>query len=101
MNEKMYGKVTEKTASKFKDAAAWIVDVKCTEPKTGIKIIGEHRDILIKEFSFDMALGSRMTKNKYLATGLVSGLIISSAVAATYMIIKKRQNGGKPQKESK
>ena len=64
MNEKMYKKVTEQVVSKFKDAAAWIVDVKCVESETGIKIIGEHRDTLIEEFSNDMALGSLMTKNK-------------------------------------
>ena len=49
MNEKMYEKVNVKTAQKFKDAASWIVDHKCTT-MDGSKIIGEHRDILIKEF---------------------------------------------------
>lgn len=89
MKDKMYNKVTEKMASKFKDAAAWIVDVKCTEPETSIKIIGEHRDVLIGEFSFDMALGSLMTKNKYLLIGGLAGVTISAVSVATYAVIKK------------
>ena len=99
MNEKMYKKVTEQVVSKFKDAAAWIVDEKCTEPETGIKIIGEQRDILIAGFSNDMALGSLMTKNKYLLIGGVTGVVLSAGIMTTYVIIKKRQNGGKPQTE--
>ena len=89
MNDKMYNKVTEKTTSKFKDAAAWIVDVKCVEPETGIKIIGDHREILIEEFSNDMALGSLMTKNKYLLIGGLAGVTISAVSVATYAVIKK------------
>ena len=88
-NDKMYTNVTEKTISKFKDAAAWIVDIKCVDPETGIKIIGEHRDILIDEFSNDMALGSLMTKNKYLLIGGLTGVAISAGIVATYITVNK------------
>ena len=77
--EKIYSK-SAKIDGKFKEMAAFIVDTKCTEPITKTPVIGEHRTVLIGEFSNDMQIGSLLTKNKYLTTGLVAGAVVFSAV---------------------
>ena len=87
MNEKMYKKVNEEVAAKFKDAAAWIVDNRCTDYDNS-QIIGIDRDNLISEFSEDLALGSIITKNKYLLIGGLVGIAISAGIIVTYITVK-------------
>ena len=79
MNQKMYKKVNDKVAEKFKDAAAWIVDNQCTELDKS-PIIGTHRTDLIETYSYDLALGSIITNNKYLLIGGLTGAIVFSIV---------------------
>lgn len=88
MNEKMYKKVNEEVAAKFKNAAAWIVDNECREfDKT--PIVGVRRDNLIDTYSYDLAIGSTITKNKYLLIGGLAGVAISAGIIVTYITIKK------------
>lgn len=82
--------IAEKGKEAFKDLATFVVDNDC---KTSLQepITGVQRDVLISEFSEDMALGSIFTRNKYLLIGGLAGAAITIGVVVTYKIIKNRK----------
>jgi len=90
MTEKQFRKIASHLdGSKFKDLAEATVDIDCRN-LDGTKIVGAARDNLIESMSLDYAVGSRYTKNKYLAIGFISGAILVVGVLFTKKKVSKK-----------
>jgi len=67
-----------KKVKDFEELATYIVDKDCTD-LNGKPLKGIPRDILIKDFSLNMCIGSESTKDKYLMRGMVASVAILCA----------------------
>lgn len=79
-----------KNTPTFFELGAYVVDNHCTM-KDGAKIVGMDRIILATEFASDMAIGSQLTKRKYILTGVVIGSAVTIAVIYLSKKFKKKK----------
>lgn len=75
-------------SNKFMELATYIVENECTD-MSGNPIIGEAKNILIRDKAYDMELAANFIKNKYLVAGGLIGISIS---VAAFKIINKVKN---------
>ena len=71
------------TKNGFYKLAGRVVDADC-RALDGSKLEGEDRESIVFEMAYNMMLGSRKTRGKYIAIGIIVG------VSATYAVQKIR-----------
>ena len=75
-------------SNKFMELATYIVENECTD-MSGNPVIGEAKNILVRDKAYDMELAANFVKNKYLVVGGLIGISIS---VAAFKIINKVKN---------
>lgn len=70
------------------ELATYVVDNDCFT-ESGGPIIGEDRTNLITEISWNMLIGSRNDKNRYLVTGIISGIVLTAVGVFTIQKFNK------------
>ena len=73
-------KSTSQVPIKFKDMATFLTDVCCLNLDGSAIVVGEDRDKIIYTIGHELHIGEKMTKNKYLLIGGLTGALIFSAV---------------------
>ncbi|MDD3040051.1 hypothetical protein [Bacteroides sp.] len=97
MDKKQYNKLTAKAvkiSGDMKELAAFIVDTDCRTMEH-TPVIGDQRDVLIQDFSTNMRLGELITRNKYLALGVLVGISVTAGVIQLKQVLIKKDEESK------
>lgn len=81
----------DELSNKFIELATYIVENECTDV-SGNPIIGNAKDILVKDKAYDMELANNFIKNKYLLMGGLIGIGITVTGFTAFKIINGVKN---------
>lgn len=78
-------------SNKFIELATYVVENECTD-MSGNPVIGNAKDILVRDKAYDMELANNFIKNKYLLMGGLIGIGITVTGFTAFKIINRVKN---------
>lgn len=75
----------------FKKAAAYIVKHYVSSPKNGPELDESARAVIATVTAEDMATGARLVRGKYILTGIIIGVVVTTVIVSVIKQSKKEK----------
>lgn len=91
-NAKIEAAYQNSNPDKFKEAAKYVVKHYVSSPKNGPELTEEARSVIAAVTAEDMATGARLVRGKYILTGIIIGVVVTTAIVLVIKQSKKEKH---------
>lgn len=90
-NAKIEAAYQNSNPDKFKEAAKYVVKHYVSSPKNGPELTEEARSVIAAVTAEDMATGARLVRGKYILTGIIIGVVVTTVIVSVIKQSKKEK----------
>ena len=90
-NAKIESAYQNSNPDKFKEAAKYVVKHYVSSPKNGPELTEEARSVIAAVTAEDMATGARLVRGKYILTGIIIGVVVTTVIVSVIKQSKKEK----------